>query len=262
MNKIILVLIILILISLSVLIILIPKNEKSGQADFSPTPKVYDVSTTITPQQTLETGMEISGYKVLWIIVRDTDKIKLFSNLDEKLTSKEARQKNACLYLVSSGFFDKNFRHIGLYVIDGETFSPYQTNNLFNGIYSIDFRGNANIGFSPEIATKIAVQAGPVILYKGKTQNINTENDKNARRVMVSLNSRGESVFLIIYSPSNTLLGPSLSEMPAIISELNDSTSLNLTDVLNLDGGAHSAFLSDILISEISNIGGYFCIKP
>jgi hypothetical protein len=54
-----------------------------------------------------------------------------------------------------------------------------------------------------------------------------------------------------------------LSELPEIIENINNEKNLSLENVINLDGGAHSAFISDLVsLNEASPIGSYFCIKP
>jgi hypothetical protein len=61
---------------------------------------------------------------------------------------------------------------------------------------------------------------------------------------------------------NNPVSGPKLNELPGIIKNINKSTSLNIVSALNLDGGAHSAFLTQSTdLNELSTIGEYFCIK-
>ena len=253
------------LIGVSVYLFINNKSAKpeSGNKPTATPSKLIDIDDAVTPKPTFEAGINISGYKVLWVIVRDNQKINLFSNLEDGLTSGEIIQQKSWLYLGNSGFITTDNKHIGLFVENSVSLNQSQENSLFNGYYSIDNTGRAHVSNSSPTQSRLAVQAGPLIYYNEDEQNLTSTGPDKARRVLVGVNARRESVFLAIYEPSNTLSGPSLSELPEIISELNDRTSLNLNDVLNLDGGAHSVFTTDTSkLSELSTIGGYFCIKP
>jgi hypothetical protein len=53
-----------------------------------------------------------------------------------------------------------------------------------------------------------------------------------------------------------------LSELPDILQRLEDKAGLKFVDALNLDGGAHSVFVTDeVSLTELSLIGSYFCLK-
>jgi hypothetical protein len=68
---------------------------------------------------------------------------------------------------------------------------------------------------------------------------------------------------LAIYDQFTPLLGPTLEELPGILEKFSKDKNLNLIYVLNLDGGAHSAFISDLAtLTEVSPAGSFFCVKP
>ena len=225
------------------------------------TPAIVELS--LSPRPTFYPGVDISGFRVAWIIVRDFEKLKLMSNLEDAKTSTELLINNNCLYLVSGGFFDQEGNHIGLFISDGVMISSSQENSLFNAYFSLSNNLKPLISKKVPASAGFAVQSGPLIYSGGKVININPDNEESARRIIVATTDRNEIVFLVFYSSLNTLSGPKLNELPGLIKNLNESTSLKIKDALNLDGGSHSAFLEQNLkLSEIAKIGSFFCIKP
>ena len=232
-------------------------------------------STAETPQQKLSSispkptfippeGFTTGEYKVDWIVVRDLKKIDLYSNLEEKLTSREAIVKNGCLYLISGGFWTEEGNNLGLLVTNGQVLSQVQESKLADGFLSIDTVGLATISKNPpEIeSARLALQSGPIIFSAGHALPIESSNDY-ARRVVVATTDENEVVFIVVYAKSSPLLGPKLSDLPSVLNELQKNTNLELEEALNLDGGTHSAFITDIKnLTEVANFGSYFCILP
>ncbi len=227
---------------------------------------------TIEKQSNLPTNIIINtptfspnktGYKSNWIIVNEPSKIFLYSNLKEKRNSYELATLNNCAHLISGGFYDKNGKHIGLFVSQGELLSPYEENQLFNGYFSIDYENKIEITEYPIFKPRISLQSGPILIRKGNKITIKLKNDENSRRIVLGLTKKNKVLFMAIYDESNNFSGPKLEELPNLIEKINIENDLELMDVINLDGGSHSAFISDyISISELSIIGSYFCIKP
>ena len=203
------------------------------------------------------------SYKTTWIIVRDTDKIELYSNLEEDLSSNDALSKHSCNYLVSGSFYTEEDTHIGLFVTNFVKLSGAQENATFNGYFYINEENKSFITYTTPQNPKIAVQSGPILIRDEDALTITLERDENARRIIAAVTKKGEVVFITIYDKSNTLLGPKLTEVPSILSELQKNTALEMKDAINLDGGSHSVFITNLIkLTEISTIGSYFCIKP
>ena len=80
--------------------------------------------------------------------------------------------------------------------------------------------------------------------------------------VSVAINFQNQVIFLIINNKEAPLQGPTLQELPGVLKEIEKDTNLNFVDALNLDGGAHSAFINEtVTVTELSTIGSYFCVR-
>ncbi len=223
-------------------------------------PITVDVSPTSSakPEITIQ-----SDYKIVWLTVRDKEKLFLYSNLIDLSPAKDLATKNSCAHLISGGFYNTDRKHIGLLISEGETISQSQDNVSFNGYFSISNNGMASITEYPMFNPRISLQTGPILLKEASKTILNSQNIENSRRLAVGITKENDVVFLAVYDQFTPLLGPTLEELPSIIEKFNIERKLNLTYALNLDGGAHSAFISDIAtLSEVSTIGSYFCIKP
>ncbi len=220
---------------------------------------------TLTPPKNMNNIAEIdtgNGIKSAWILVRDPKKILLFSNLEDKLTSTEARQKHGCLYLISGGFYSKENKHIGQFIANGSTLSESVNSALFNGFLSIPEAGRPTISFTPEPSPRIGLQTGPVLIYNRQLQKLSDSND-NARRIVAAITRERHVVFFVLFNKDSAYAGPTLEEIPEMLQTVQQNTSLSFTDAINLDGGTASAFISDtVTLSEVSRIGSYFCILP
>jgi len=218
----------------------------------SPTPS----AAVNTPSPYKET---IDGFRLNWVKVKDAGKISLHSNLAEKSTSGVLYEKNNCLYLVSAGFYNKENAHIGLFAEDFNAVSESVKNDFFDGYFYVE-DNLAQISLSAPANARFAVQSGPVLMINNRFLIKNFTNDEYARRILVGVTKDKSVVFMTIFG-DNKITGPKLADLKNIIAEVEESTQLDFTEVLNLDGGSHSAFISDeVAISEISTIGGYFCV--
>ena len=223
----------------------------------TPTTNEVDISEEVNGNITSD-----DTYKVSWIIARDKENISLFSNTIERLTSNEALINNNCKYLVNAGFVDKSNNHIGLFRNHDGLINESSVNNTFNGFLFIDNNRNAYISYLEPKSSLLALQTGPLLIKNNSLINLTLLSDKNSRRVVAAVNRNKELVFIVFYSKSNPLGGPRLSELPSMLEDLENNTSLNITDAVNLDGGSHSVYISDqIKLPESSIVGGYFCIK-
>ncbi len=267
-----------VLLAVSVVVVFYSLSAKKSQISPQKSVNENEITTVLdksspTPNTTIDAGsagnnetkiLEGSGnYKASWVIVRDTDKIELYSNLSEKLTSADALAKHSCLHLFSGSFYSEEGKHIGLFVSKGDETSEPISHSTFNGYFSISWSGSPLISTTSPNQAKIAIQAGPLLFKDGKRVNLNLVRDENARRIIVATTkSANHVVFITLYDKANTLLGPKLQELGGILTDLGQDIPLDFKDVLNMDGGSHSTFISNIIkLTEISPIGSYFCIK-
>ncbi len=266
-KKLIVIIIFVILLLTSTYFIFFRKDSsKSVNSNISITP-INTYVPSDNPSLTKTPNNQNNGdYQLNYIIVRPTDIIELHSNLEEKLTSTEARNKFGCTSLISGGFYGTSDEHLGLFVAQSNLISKSINSTLLNGFFLID---NSK---TPTIVSKvsdnindyrIAIQSGPLLLTNKIKTSAGYDDTDYARRIIVAISNRGEITFLSLHTKNNPLLGPTLNDLPGIIESLGKTTSLNLVDAINLDGGSHSTFLTESAnLSELSTIGSFFCIKP
>ena len=147
----------------------------------------------VSPNVTQIPGIDIEGFKVVWLIVRDFGKIDLKSNLETKLTSTEAFINDKCKYLVNAGFFGEDGKHIGLFVENGDVISSSEQNNLFNGFLAVD-NSTAVISDDVPLNPKNAVQSGPLLYMSGKPIQLNINSQEPARRIVSAVSERKEII--------------------------------------------------------------------
>jgi len=155
----------------------------------------------------------------------------------------------------------KNFRPLGLLVIDHKQISLWRESDLFNGLFSVnDFDTPRITREVPADPLRIAIQSGPLLYENGAKVLIKSSRDFS-RRVVVAVTGENKPVFFVFYDETNFLEGPTLEELPDLIDRINQNYSLGIADALNLDGGTASLFFSNrINLNEVAKVGSVFCI--
>jgi exopolysaccharide biosynthesis protein len=145
------------------------------------------------------------------------------------------REKYVCG--VNGGYFDTQFKPIGLRVADGTTFSPLRRARLITGILLQSDRGIdvVRVGeFSGTKKTIAAVQAGP-FLVEGNKRIRGLNDSQLARRTFAGL-AGGDRAFLGFCS------GVSLGQLADILATAPIIADSKIRRAINLDGGSSSAF--------------------
>jgi len=222
----------------------------------SPTPAVKGVSTL---------SFEGEEYSFATVKVTDASRLKLLPNFSEQKTSEEIINEGICRNLVNGGFYSEKFSPIGLFITEREEIQRKQTNATFNGFFLIS-EGNI-----PEILRetrdeeyRIGLQAGPILIMDSTPLKLNlkAEEQEKDRRVIVSLNDKGETFFIVVFIQNSVFSGPTLASLPDMLQEIQNSLGENFISALNLDGGAASTFWGEgAKLKELSPIGSYFCIN-
>ena len=162
--------------------------------------------------------------------------LRIIDNPDgQSLSAIVKREK--CVCGVNGGYFDTEFKSIGLRVDDGRTLSPLRRARLITGIL-LEWNRRVDVIRISEFSTtkKIvaAVQAGPFLVEGGRP--IRGLNDsQHARRTFAAIaaNDRG-------------LLGVcshvSLAELANILATVPVGGNSKIRRAMNLDGGSSSAF--------------------
>ena len=162
--------------------------------------------------------------------------LRVIDNPDgQSLAAVMKREKYACG--VNGGYFDTEFKPIGLRVAESTTFSPLRRARLITGILLQSDRGIDVIRVSEFSRTKktvAAIQSGPFLVEGNK--RIRGLNDAQLAR----------RTFAGIAANDRALLGfssdVSLAELANILATAPILPDSKIRRAMNLDGGSSSAF--------------------
>lgn len=228
-------------------------NEETTAPTISPTPEIVDESG-------IKFDLDDQNMRAVWFKVNDIDSLEFKQNFNEKISSEILYEKNECKYLVNGGFYTLQYEPIGLLVIDGKNISEQVDNKTFNGYLVIDKKAEITRDKSIR-SNKYALQTGPVLIEDGKSLALNLTRDKYARRMVAFLDSEENLYFAAIFNNSSYLQGPYLASTAKAIEEIGKNLNIRITDAINLDGGAASAFYTpDFRLKESVSIGSFFCV--
>ena len=162
--------------------------------------------------------------------------LRVIDNPDaQSLSAMMKREKFVCG--VNGGYFDTEFKPIGLRVADGTTFSPIRRARLITGILLQSDRGIDVVRVSEFSSTKkiiAAVQSGPFLVEGNK--RIHALNDSQvARRTFAGI-ATNDRAFLGVCSDV------SLAELANILATVSIVADSKTRRAMNLDGGSSSAF--------------------
>jgi hypothetical protein len=148
-----------------------------------------------------------------------------------------AMKREKCVCGVNGGYFDTEFKPIGLRVADGTTFSPSRRARLITGILLQSDRGIDVVRVSEFSRTKkiiAAIQSGPFLIEGSK--RIRGLNDSQlARRTFAGL-ATNDLAFL------GGCSDVSLAELANILATTPIVADSKTRRAMNLDGGSSSAF--------------------
>jgi hypothetical protein len=148
-----------------------------------------------------------------------------------------AMKRENCVSGVNGGYFDTEFKPIGLRVADGTTFSPLRRARLITGILLQSDRGIDVVRVSEFSRTKkivAAIQSGPFLVEANK--RIRGLNDSQfARRTFAGI-ATNDRAFLGVCSDV------SLADLANIVATSPILADSKIRRAMNLDGGSSSAF--------------------
>jgi len=172
-------------------------------------------------------------------------------------------KREKCVCGVNGGYFDTEFKPIGLRVVDGTTFSPSRRARLITGILLQSDRGidvTRVSEFSRTKKTIAAIQSGPFLIEGSK--RIRGLNDSQlARRTFAGI-ATNDRVFLGVCSDV------SLAELANILATVSIVADSKIRRAMNLDGGSSSAFWfaredgSAFSISERKPVRDFVAVVP
>lgn len=153
----------------------------------------------------------------------------------ESLSAMIKRERCACG--VNGGYFDTEFKPIGLRISEGRTFSPLRRARLITGILLQSSRGIDVIRVGEISHTKknaAAIQAGP-FLVEGSERVLGLNDSQLARRTFAGITSSDRALLGVCSAVS-------LAELANILATAPVSADYKIRRALNLDGGSSSAF--------------------
>ncbi len=165
------------------------------------------------------------------------------------------------MFLANGPFYGTNNQPLGLIITNGNTISDYENNNLLNGVLSVnDFATPRITQNLPQDHLQIAVQTGPIIKENNSYDSLQITNDKNSRRVLAAVDGNNNLYFLVIYDKDSEFSGPFLNDVPSLLNQFEQKENINFADIINLDGGSASVFITrNFDLTEFNPVGAFFC---
>ena len=155
---------------------------------------------------------------------------------EPRLDLEEAMARGNFLAGVNGGYFDPEYRAIGLLIVDGTMIAPLQKARLLSGVLSASPKRTqiSRVGeFSVAQKPDAAVECGPMIVDLGKSVR-GLESTKAARRTFAAAGTGDKA--MLGFCSDVTLA--ELSDILAIVV----IPDFKIQRALNLDGGSSSAF--------------------
>jgi exopolysaccharide biosynthesis protein len=162
--------------------------------------------------------------------------LRIIDNPDGQSLGKVMKREK-CVCGVNGGYFDTEFKPIGLRVADGSTFSPLRRARLITGILLQSDRGIDVVRVGEFSRTKkiiAAVQSGPFLVEGNK--RIRGLNDSQLTRRTFAGVTANDHAFLGVCSDI------SLAELANILATAPIAADSKIRRAMNLDGGSSSAF--------------------
>lgn len=153
----------------------------------------------------------------------------------QKLASVMTREN--CLCAVNGGYFDADFKPIGLRIVNGQTIAALRRARLITGVLLASSRGIQIVRageFSPRQKIAAAIQCGPFLIDASRpVRGLN--DSQRARRTFAATGTNGRALLGICSDVS-------LAELATILATSRIATDSKIERALNLDGGSSSAF--------------------
>lgn len=173
-----------------------------------------------------------------------------------------ALQEAGCVAGVNGGYFQADYRPVGLMVAGGQEIHPFEQAKLLAGILTargakLEIVRSSKFSKSPDI--REAVQCGPM-LVEGEHPTTGLNSERSARRTIVATDGRGR--WALIYLTSVTLADAArILTTPGALGDWVPSTALNL------DGGSSSGLWAAtspaaVSLSEFGHVRNYIGIVP
>ena len=138
---------------------------------------------------------------------------------------------------VNGGYFESDYKPVGLLISGGNTVAPFRRARLLSGVLSVA-NGRVRLQRASEFSTKgkitEAVQCGPFLVDHGRAV-AGLDQSRSARRTFVATGSG--DVIALGYASSI-----SLAELARVLTIGKIADDFRIERAMNLDGGSSSAF--------------------
>ena len=171
------------------------------------------------------------------LIAAKSGKLRVIDNRNGADGLADAMRRENCLAGVNGGYFDPNFKPIGLLITDGAVISPLTRARLLTGVLCASSNGFeiVRLGeFSQKRKLDAAVECGPFLIDLGRRIR-GLDDTRSARRTFAAL-ARGGRVALGVCSDLT------LAQLSDVLSNVALRDDFQIWRALNLDGGSSSAF--------------------
>ncbi|MFZ0917641.1 MAG: phosphodiester glycosidase family protein [Candidatus Udaeobacter sp.] len=153
----------------------------------------------------------------------------------ERLASMMKREKYVCG--VNGGYFDEQFKPIGLRIVNSQMLMPLKSARLITGVLFASPHGVQIVRareFSQRQKIEAAIQCGPFLV--DRSQRVGGLNNSQQARRTFAATAMNERALLGFCSEV------SLADLAAILATTQIAADLKIQRALNLDGGSSSAF--------------------
>ena len=162
--------------------------------------------------------------------------LRIIDNPDgERLAGMMKREKYVCA--VNGGYFDEQFKPIGLRIVNSQMLTPLKPARLITGVLFASPRGVQIVRareFSQRQKIEAAIQCGPFLVDRSQRVG-GLNNSQHARRTFAATETN-----------ERALLGfcseVSLADLANILATTPIAAGLKIQRAINLDGGSSSAF--------------------
>jgi len=181
---------------------------------------------------------------------------------EPRVDLEEVMGRGNFLAAVNGGYFDPDYRPIGLLIVDGTIIAPLQKARLLSGVLSASAKKvqiSRVAEFSIALKPEAAIESGPMIVDLGKSVR-GLESTRGARRTFAAVGA-GDKAALGFCSDVT------LADLSNILASIS-IPDFKIQRVLNLDGGSSSAFWfkrangSAFSISEEKPVRDFVAIVP
>lgn len=188
-----------------------------------------------------------------------TTKLRMLDNTSGDDDLAEAMKRSGFVAGVNGGYFDPQFRPLGLRVIDGMTTSPMSHARLLTGVLCASARGIEILRvkeFSPKKKYDTAVECGPFLVDRGLPLTT-LDRTRSARRT-----------FALVTRDGKAALGVASDLTLADLAEALAAPELKVMRAMNLDGGSSTAFWCrrddgvTVSIREYKNVRDFVAFGP